>query len=42
MSYIDLEGYWQYGIGELIKMIKALLVRDPTRQIQPLTLKFEY
>jgi len=24
MSYIDLEGYWQYGEEELIKMIKDM------------------
>jgi hypothetical protein len=39
-SYIDLERYWQYGIDELIKMIKKLLAREPTNEIQ-LALVFE-
>ncbi|MGC8824437.1 MAG: transposase [Bacteroidales bacterium] len=39
-SYIDLERYWQYGVDELIKMIKELWKRAPTREIQ-LALIFE-
>lgn len=34
ISHIDLERYWQYGIEELIKMIRSLWERSPTREIQ--------
>ena len=33
-SYIDLERYWQYGVDELIKMIKELWARATTREKQ--------
>jgi hypothetical protein len=32
--YIDLEHYWQYGIEELIKMIKSAWERAPSREEQ--------
>ena len=33
-SYIDLERYWQYGVDELIMMIKELWKRAPTQEKQ--------
>jgi hypothetical protein len=37
-SYIDLERYWRYGIEELIKMIKLVWERAPSRRERQLTL----
>jgi len=40
ISYINLERYWQYGIDELMKMIRSVWDRDPTKWKQ-LSLMFE-
>lgn len=40
ISYINLERYWQYRIDELMKMIRSVWERDPTKWKQ-LSLMFE-